>query len=149
MPQHGEPKAVAEGRFLLDLYHGVAGGTPEERYERAVSFRETAIRLIVLDFHLAFIDMLTDHLARVLRGQSINEEQRDSAIIDLAGRLGVVDLNVYGELRALSKLRNDASHNWNLVESPHPGKRAPLHWHGARLTPQIVQEDFLPHGGPA
>jgi hypothetical protein len=151
------PKAIAEGRALLDFYHGFDQSEAEERYARAVEFRENAIRLIVLDFHLAFDDMLKDHLAFRLRGQSLFGEAEDReyldslsarTIIDLAGRLGVVNSGVHRELCELNALRNTASHAWNLVErSTGTKKKVPLKWHGARLSPQVVQEEFLPHYG--
>ena len=66
-----------------------------------------------MDFHLAFDDLLKDHLALRLRGQSLFGEAEDRTyidslsartVIDLAGRLGVFNHDVYDELRELTQI---------------------------------------------
>jgi hypothetical protein len=111
------PRANDEGRALLDAYHGFDQATAEERCSRAIDFRENAIRLILLDFHLAFDDVLKDHLAMRMSGQSAftNQQDRDyldtlpaATVIDLASRLGAIDHPTRDDLLALNKLRNTA-----------------------------------------
>ncbi|MGH2911333.1 MAG: hypothetical protein ACRDJ3_02535 [Solirubrobacteraceae bacterium] len=148
-----EPDAVREGRELLDAFY-----FPDDEYGRAEEFRENAIRLIVFDMHLAIEDLLKFFLHARVTEQSVLDADADinyikelnsRQAIDLAARLGVINLELHGNLVELNSLRNRAGHTWSLGEpemgpdGPKPGK-FPLRWKGKRLTPEIVKDEFLP-----
>jgi hypothetical protein len=149
-----EPESVREALALLDYHFFPQGG--EQKYLRADSFHENAIRLVVFDMHLAIEELLRSHLLDALSARSAEKDATVDYVkalssrqaLDLAVHLGVIDARVYDRLRELNSLRNRAAHHWHLEEpirhrSHRDGEPEPLVWGGRRLTPAAVKKDFL------
>jgi hypothetical protein len=149
------PESVREGLALLE-YHFFPGQDPAEKYLRADSFRENVIRLIVFDMHLAIEELLRAQIHDTLARSSASKGDTDGYVralssrqaLDLAAQLGVVDAAEYKHLRELNSLRNRAAHHWQLDEPlRHRSGPAPepylLRWNDARLTPKVVEGEFL------
>ena len=154
--QSAESQAVREGRELLDAHFFPEG--LDSPAARAVDFRENAIRLIVLDYHLSIEELLKWILHRRVAADSALDASADieyvkgmrsREAIDLSARLGLIDAKRHGQLVELNTLRNRAGHTWALdapelgASGPKPDK-FPLRWKGKRLTPKVVTGEFVP-----
>jgi hypothetical protein len=146
------PESVSEGLALLD-HHFFASDAPGEKYLRADSFRESVIRLIVFDMHLAIEEPLRAHIYDVLAPRSERKDETvayvkglpSRAALELAAQLGVIESAVHESLRRLNSLRNRAAHHWDLGEplGHHSEKAGPLSWNGQPLTAEAVKDGFL------
>lgn len=149
-----EPPEVREGREVLDDFYFPYDG----EYDRAMAFRENAIRLVVFDMHLAIEDLLKFFLHARIAEESVLDDAADISYvkqlpsrqaIDLSARLGVIDGELHDALVELNILRNRAGHTWALDE-PEMGPTGPkpgaflLRWKGQRLTPTLLKDEFLP-----
>ena len=150
-----EPESVKEGIALLG-YHFFPGEDPAEKYLRADSFRENVIRLIVFDMHLAIEELLRAHIHGALSRSSASMGATSDYVkglssrqaLDLAVELGVIDASDHRRLRELNSLRNRAAHHWELDEplrhrSGTVTEPFLLSWNGGRLTPKVVEGEFL------
>ena len=73
--QVAEPQAVREGRELLDAHFFPEGS--DSPAARAVDFRENAIRLIILDYHLSIEELLKWILHRRVAADSVLDASAD------------------------------------------------------------------------
>jgi hypothetical protein len=152
-----EPAAIVQARALLDDYFAVG-----EEHVRPVDYREGALRLVVIDMHLAIEDLLKFFLfGRLCEGSSFTNRENERYVrqlksrqtIDLSARLGVIDKPLHAELVALNETRNHAGHIWSLNEykmvtaGGRKRRRYPLVWKGKRLTMTLMQAEFLPWYG--
>lgn len=163
-----EPEAVVEARELLDSLYGFDNDDEANRYAMAEQFRDDAVRLVVLHFHLTSEELLKAMTYKALRrieGPETFTEDQDIAYlqalgsadaIDLAARLRVIGKDTHRLLADLNALRNRASHHWGLLSYP-PGHkrekdaqnrpRAPLEWKNKSLTPARCKAEFIPAYG--
>ncbi len=163
-----EPQSVIEARELLDSLYAFDNDDETTRYVMADQFRDDAVRMVVLHFHLISEELLkamTYEALRQVDGPETFTADQDIAYIqglgsadtiDLSARLGVIGKDSYRLLADLNAMRNRASHHWILSSYPRGHKRekdaqnrprAPLEWKNKLLTPARCKAEFIPTYG--
>jgi hypothetical protein len=71
--------AIAEGRALLDEFHGFH--LPENAHLRATAFRDNAIRLIILHTHLGIEDFIRWKVHRALSETTAPCRTRERCVV--------------------------------------------------------------------
>jgi hypothetical protein len=156
---------VVEACELLDYLYGFDHIDDPNRYSMAEHFRDDAVRMVVLHFHLSseeLLKALTYEAIRDVAGpETFSDDQdikylqqlRTGEAIDLAARLRVIGKRTHKLLVELNALRNRASHYWVLSRYPSGSKRAmkarsrpryPLEWKNKLLTPKRCKTEFIP-----
>jgi hypothetical protein len=161
------PKAVREGRDLLDDFYGFSREGDSARWFQKEAFRQDAYRLIILQFQLSIEELLRSFLFEKLTtdpdpGTFSYKENVEFVVgltarqvLDLAARLHVLSKDGYDALVTLNAIRNKISHHWMLHATTvtemisaqeEPGKkRARINFKGKNLlTPTVMKEEFIP-----
>jgi hypothetical protein len=161
------PKAVREGRDLLDHFYGFSQKDASGRWLQKEAFRQDAYRMIILQLQLSIEELLRSFVFEKVTtdpdpgifGYKQHVEfvvgLSTRQLLDLAARLHVLSKDGYDALVTLNTVRNKIAHHWMLhattvaemIQAEDEGQ-APvprINFKGKNLlTPAVMKDEFIP-----